>query len=132
MDVCKETEDIGEDNDPVRIFGLFRKSKKRAFTRNCIVLDIRPFEMWDRDLEKGYASRMQLFDGPEWKTTLAVLFECEDGSRIMGYIESGKLNYMAKLSVGDRCKVSGVFDYIRNLKDTGVFLFFRIKELVVC
>lgn len=83
-DNCKEVEEVGDDNDPVRIFGLLRKSNRRAFTRDCIVLDIRPFEIWDRELEKSYFNRLHWLDKPNWKTTLAILFECRDGSRIMG------------------------------------------------
>lgn len=131
VDSCRNTVDVGEDNNPVNIFGVLRKSNKRFFTRSCIILDVRPFEMWDREMEKDWGSRMHLFDGQDWKTTMAILFECEDGERIMGYMSAGKLRNVEKVGVGERCRVSGEFDYIRELKGENVRLFFRIKELVV-
>lgn len=38
---------------------------------------------------------------------------------------------MGGVEIGDKCRVSGVFDYVRTLKGRDVFLFFRIKELSV-
>lgn len=122
-------EEIQEIDDPVKIFGIFKTSKKRKFKKNLLAVDIRPFELWDRFIEKDLYSKLEWLEEKQ-DSYLSIIFECEDGKRIMGLIEKKDkiFSSILKLKIGDIYEVTGEFNYIKPFVEQGILLFFRIRE----
>ncbi|WP_216083020.1 hypothetical protein [Candidatus Mycoplasma haematohominis] len=115
-------------NEPKKIFGTFKNQKKRGFVKECILLGIRPLEEWSGRIERLVDDKLTWFELRKNKP-LGILFECPDGSRIIGMIYEHAYKRLPKLEIGERYKVQGVFEFLELVSELDVCLFFSLKSL---